>query len=153
MGGALGASRRAGPARDRRPGSVHRFFWGSRCGFLLAGRVAWRRLLPCAVATGVFFVGMLAVFSVILSGMVISYTQKYRPIGTVFGLMSWLIASGVVIILGATVGLVWQERGLSFRAALPQSSAGPVTGGTSPEPGTAQPGGPSCGPWHPSPSW
>ena len=32
--------------------------------------------------------------------------------------MSWLIAIGVVIILGAVVGIVWQERNLSFRAAL-----------------------------------
>ena len=47
----------------------------------------------------------------------ISTTQKYGPIGTVFALMSWLIAIGVVIILGAAMGLVWQERGLSFRAA------------------------------------
>jgi membrane protein len=32
-------------------------------------------------------------------------------------MMSFLIAIGVVIILGAVVGLVWQERGLSFAAA------------------------------------
>ncbi len=32
--------------------------------------------------------------------------------------MSWLIAIGVVIILGAVAGIVWQERNLSFRAAL-----------------------------------
>jgi len=31
--------------------------------------------------------------------------------------MAYLIAIGVVIILGAAVGLVWQERNLSFRAA------------------------------------
>jgi len=35
----------------------------------------------------------------------------------VFGLMSFFIAVGVVIILGAAVGLMWQDRGLSFRAA------------------------------------
>ena len=92
-------------------------FWGFTIWFLMAGRISWQRVLPPAVVTGAFFVGMLAVFSVILSGMIISYTQKYGPIGTVFGLMAWLIACGVVIILGAAVGLVWQERGLSFRAA------------------------------------
>ena len=86
--------------------------------FLLGGRVSWRRLYPCAVATGAFFVGMLVVFSFTFSGMVITTTQKYGPIGTVFGLMSWLIAIGVVIILGAAVGLMWQDRGLSFRAAV-----------------------------------
>ena len=60
---------------------------------------------------------MEAVFSVIFSGTVISDDKKYGPIGVVFALMSWLIAIGVVIILGAVAGIVWQERNLSFRAA------------------------------------
>jgi len=92
-------------------------FWWFTMWFLLAGRVSWRRLYPCAVTTGAFWMGMLAVFAVIFSGMVISYDQKYGPIGVVFGLMAFLIAVGVVIILGAAVGLMWQDRGLSFRAA------------------------------------
>ena len=86
--------------------------------FLLAGRISWRDLFPAAVATAVFWVAMEAVFSVIFSGMVTSYDTKYGPIGVVFALMSWLIAIGVVIILGAVTGIVWQERNLSFRAAL-----------------------------------
>jgi membrane protein len=93
-------------------------FWWFTMWFLLAGRVSWRRLVPCAVTTGAFWLAMLAVFSVIFSGMVISYDQKYGPIGVVFGLMSFFIAVGVVIILGAAVGLMWQDRGLSFRAAV-----------------------------------
>jgi membrane protein len=32
--------------------------------------------------------------------------------------MAYLIAIGVVVILGAVTGIVWQERRLSFRAAL-----------------------------------
>jgi membrane protein len=92
-------------------------FWWFTMWFLLAGRVSWRRLYPCAVATGLFWLGMYAVFSVIFSGMVISYDQKYGAIGVVFGLMSFFIAVGVVITLGAAVGLMWQDRGLSFRAA------------------------------------
>ena len=92
--------------------------WWFTMWFLLAGRVSWRRLYPCAVTTGAFWLGMYAVFSVIFSGMVISYNQKYGPIGVVFGLMSFFIAIGVVITLGAAVGLMWQDRGLSFRAAV-----------------------------------
>ena len=92
--------------------------WWFTMWFLLAGRVSWRRLYPCAVATGAFWLGMYAVFSVIFSGMVISYDQKYGPIGIVFGLMSFFIAIGVVITLGAAVGLMWQDRGLSFGAAV-----------------------------------
>ena len=93
-------------------------FWWFAMWFLLAGRVAWRRLYPCAVTTGAFWMGMQAVFSVIFSGMVISYDQKYGAIGVVFGLMSFFIAIGVVLTLGAAVGLMWQDRGLSFRAAV-----------------------------------
>ena len=92
-------------------------FWWFTMWFLLAGRVAWRVLFPAAVATAVFWLGMEAVFSVIFSGMVISDNQKYGSIGVVFALMSWLIAIGVVIILGAVTGVVWHERNLSFRSA------------------------------------
>jgi membrane protein len=92
-------------------------FWWLTMWFLLAGRVDWRRLLPCAVATGSFWLGMLAVFHFIFSGMVISYDKKYGAIGVVFALMSFFIAIGVVITLGAAVGMMWRDRSLSFRAA------------------------------------
>ena len=49
--------------------------------------------------------------------MVISNDRKYGPVGVVFALMSFFIAIGVVIILGAVAGIVWQDRGLSFGAA------------------------------------
>jgi membrane protein len=92
-------------------------FWWFAMRFLLGGRVAWRRLFPCAVATGLCWLGMVAVFSATFSGMVISSYDRYGPIGVVFDLLSYILAVGVVIILGAVTGLVWQERGLSFRAA------------------------------------
>ena len=62
-------------------------------------------------------VGMEIVFSIIFSETVISDDKKYGPIGVVFALMSWLIAIGVVIILGAVVGLVWREQHLAFSSA------------------------------------
>jgi membrane protein len=92
-------------------------FWWLTMWLLLAGRVSWRRLFPCALATGVFWLGMEIVFRVIMSGMVVSEDKEYGPIGIIFAIMSYLIAIGVVIILGAVVGLVWQERGLSFTGA------------------------------------
>jgi len=92
-------------------------FWWFSMRFLLAGRIPWRRLFPSAVATGLCWLGMVAVFSATFSGMVISSYNRYGPIGIVFDLMSVLLAIGVVIILGAVVGIVWRERGLSFRAA------------------------------------
>jgi membrane protein len=85
-------------------------FWWLAMHILLAGRISWRELLPAAVATGVLYVAMEVFFSFFLSGMVISNDQKYGPIGIVFALLSYLIAIGVVVILGAVIGLVWQQR-------------------------------------------
>lgn len=93
-------------------------FWWFSMWLLLAGRLSWRRLLLCGVATGACWAGMVAVFSVIFSGMIVSYDRKYGAIGVVFAFMSFFIAIGVVLILGAVLGLVWQERGMSFRAAV-----------------------------------
>ena len=91
-------------------------FWWFAMWFLLAGRVPWRRLFPSAIATGLCWLGMVAVFSATFSGMVISSDDRYGPIGIVFDLLSYTLAIGVVIILGAVAGIVWHERGLSFRA-------------------------------------
>ena len=96
-------------------------FWWFSMRFLLAGRIPWRRLFPSAVATGLCWLGMVAVFAVTFSGMVISSYNRYGPIGVVFDIMSYLLAIGVVIILGAVAGIVWDERGLSFLAAFGKS--------------------------------
>jgi membrane protein len=119
-GGPIGlAVRYAGPAVFGAGGLIFfTGFWWFTLWLLLAGRVSWRKLFPCAVATGLFWLGMEAVFSIFISNMVISEDKEYGPIGIVSALMAFLIAIGVVIILGAVVGLVWQERNLSFRAAL-----------------------------------
>jgi len=93
-------------------------FWWLTMWILLAGRIPWRKLFPAACATGVLYVAMEVVFSLFFSAMVISNDKKYGPIGIIFALLSYLIAIGVVVILGAVVGLVWQERGLSFTAAV-----------------------------------
>lgn len=90
--------------------TVLTFFWWLTMWFLLGGRIPWRVLLPSAIATSVCWIGMEIVFSFIFSNEVISDYKKYGSIGIVFALMSWLIAIGVVIILGAVFGVVWRER-------------------------------------------
>ncbi|MGA8725364.1 MAG: YhjD/YihY/BrkB family envelope integrity protein [Acidimicrobiales bacterium] len=95
-------------------------FWWFTMWFLLAGRVPWSDLLPSAIATAICWTGMEVVFSFIFSGTVISDDMKYGSIGVVFALMSWLIAIGVVIILGAIVGVVWRERSRSPSTPLDQ---------------------------------
>jgi membrane protein len=78
--------------------------------FLLAGRVPWRRLLPSAIVTGIFY-GGLGIFSrFYFSAAIISDSKTYGTIGAIFGIMTWLIAIGAVVILGAVAGAVWEER-------------------------------------------
>jgi membrane protein len=85
------------------------FFWWTM-DFLLAGRVPWNKLLPSAVMTGIFY-GGLGVFSrFYFSDTIISDSKTYGTIGAIFGIMTWLIAIGAVIILGAVAGAVWEER-------------------------------------------
>ena len=85
------------------------FFWWTMH-VLLAGRVPWRKLLPSAIITGVFF-GGLGVFSrFYFSEAIISDSKTYGTIGAVFALMTWLIAIGAVIILGAVAGVAWEDR-------------------------------------------
>jgi membrane protein len=93
-------------------------FWWVTLLILVGGRIPRRRLLAPAVATGLLYVGMLVVFSLFFSRLVISENKEYGPIGLVFALMTFLIAVGVVIILGAVAGLVWHERRLSWAAGL-----------------------------------
>jgi membrane protein len=85
------------------------FFWWTMH-FLLAGRVGWRTLLPSAIITGVLY-GGLGIFSrFYFSVTIISDSKTYGPIGAIFGLMTWFIAIGAVILLGAVGGAVWADR-------------------------------------------
>ena len=85
------------------------FFWWTMH-FLLAGRVRWRTLLPSAIITGILY-GGLGIFSKIyFSDTIITDSKTYGTIGAVFGIMTWFIAIGAVIILGAVAGAVWEDR-------------------------------------------
>jgi len=99
-------------------------FWWLTMWILLAGRLSWRKLFPAACATSVFWVGMQVFFALFLSGIVISDARKFGPIGIIFALLSYLIAIGVVVILGAAVGLVWQERREAVSPARGDAGAG-----------------------------
>jgi hypothetical protein len=55
---------------------------------------------------------MYVIFHYVFSGSITSDYDKYGPIGVTFALMSYFIAIGVVISLGAVFGIVWHERKL-----------------------------------------
>jgi membrane protein len=77
--------------------------------FLLAGRVGWRTLWPSAIATGIFAAALGVSAKLYFSSSIISDDKTYGPIGAVFDLMTWLIAIGAVLVLGAVAGPAWRE--------------------------------------------
>jgi membrane protein len=93
------------------------FFWWSMH-FLLAGRVPWRELLPAGVATSVFWIGLGIFSSVYFSHNIVANYKRFGSIGVMLLLLSWLIAVGVVIILGAVVGILWWERSYTLLGPL-----------------------------------
>ena len=84
------------------------FWWGFH--FLLHGRESWRRLFPAALITGVFWVGLGAFASFYFSSTIVSDSHLYGTIGVVFTLLTWFVAMGAVITLGAVVGHIWLDR-------------------------------------------
>jgi len=86
------------------------FFWWTMH-FLLAGRVSWRRLLPAALATGVLFAGLGIFSKFYFSSTIIHDSETYGSIGAIFGIMTWFVAIGAVVVLGSVAGAVWDGRG------------------------------------------
>ncbi|MEV7687090.1 ribonuclease BN [Streptomyces bungoensis] len=79
------------------------FWWGSMY-ILLARAAPWRTLLPAALVTSVCWVGLGVFSAYYFSASIVANEQKYGPIGVVMVILSWLVAVGVVIHLGAVVG-------------------------------------------------
>ncbi|MGP3980864.1 YhjD/YihY/BrkB family envelope integrity protein [Streptomyces sp. KR80] len=85
------------------------FFWWSQR-MLLGGRVAWRALLPGAVATVVGLLGLRGFSQLVFSPLIASNAVTYGPFGTVLVLQSWLVGVGVVVFGGALVGRLLHEE-------------------------------------------
>ncbi len=94
-------------------------FWWFTMWLLLGGRESWRALFPSALATAICWLAMSVVFNLTMSTTITSEYKKYGDIGVVLALMSYLIAIGVVIILGTVIGVVWRLR----RTIAPDSGA------------------------------
>ena len=111
---AIGKTLRDGPAGPFVIGLVEfagftLFFWWSMH-YLLHGREPWSRLRPAAITTAVFWIGLGVFAAFYFSSSTVSDSNTYGPIGVTFDLVTWFIAMGAVLTLGATVGAVWQER-------------------------------------------
>ena len=93
------------------------FWWGLH--WLLRGRESWRRLFPAGLATGVFWVGLGAFAGFYFPSTIESDNRLYGAIGVVFDLVTWFVAMGAVITLGALAGHIWNIR----RAPSPDAAA------------------------------
>jgi membrane protein len=102
---------------------LYSMFWILFLWLLLAGRVSWSIILPSAIATGVCWTGMYVIFHFVFSGSITSDYNKYGPIGVVFALMSYFIAVGVVISIGAVFGIFWNERKLPDTTGATETSS------------------------------
>jgi membrane protein len=78
------------------------FWWGQH--FLLCDRVAWRALLPGAVATMVGLVGLRGFSHLVFSPLIVSNAVTYGSVGTVLIVQSWLIGVGFVVFGGPLLG-------------------------------------------------
>jgi membrane protein len=85
-------------------------FWWWTVHIMLLGRLSWRAAFPAGLATA-FCYGGLGVFSALFfSKSIISDEKSYGPVGVVMVLVTYFIAIGVVIHLGAVFGRMWNER-------------------------------------------
>jgi membrane protein len=114
LDGEISGSLRNGPAGPVLLGLVDFvlltfFFWWS-IHFLLDGRESRTRVGPSAVTTALYWMGLGVLASFYLFSTLVSDSRSYGTIGVVFTLVTWFIAIGAVIALGAVGGVVWQRR-------------------------------------------
>ncbi len=84
------------------------FLWSMH--FLLVGRMSWGSLVRPALVSSALWLGLAIVSSVYFSSAVVTEHRLFGTIGVVFVLLTWFIAVGAVLVLGAVVGAVWQRR-------------------------------------------
>ena len=83
----------------------------------LAGGEAWRRLWTAALTTSLMWIGLGVFASFYFSSTIVSDSKTYGAIGVVFTLVTWFIAMGAVLTLGAVVGVLWERRREMHRQA------------------------------------
>lgn len=95
---------------------------------LLGGRIAWRLLLPGAIAIGVGLIGLRIVAAIYLSTSITHHFRQYGPLGIVFMLLTWLVAFSTVMLGGALLGLSLHEHRERRLAAAAGDGVSPAAG-------------------------
>jgi membrane protein len=111
---AAGKSLRNGPAGPEVMAAVEvvgfaLFFWWS-IHFLLGGRESWKRVPPAAITTAVFWIALGLFAAFYFSSTIVADSNTYGTIGVTFTLVTWFIAMGAALTLGAVAGAVWVKR-------------------------------------------
>jgi membrane protein len=88
-------------------GGVLYFWWLQH--LLLGSRVAWRPLLPGAVATVVAFAGLRVFSQLVFAPLIVSNAVSFGAVGTVLVVQSWLIGVGYTVYAGALTGRALQR--------------------------------------------
>lgn len=73
---------------------------------LLAGRVAWRKLVPTALLTSIGMTGLSIGSIVYMPGAIAESADRYGSIGIAIAIVSWLVGIGFVLTCCAAVGAV-----------------------------------------------
>jgi membrane protein len=89
---------------------------------LLGGRIAWRALLPGAVAIAVGLLGLRLYMGFYLQHAITDNYERYGPIGVVFALLSWMIGFSVVMLGGALAGHTYYQRKRARHPGMPDDS-------------------------------
>jgi membrane protein len=77
---------------------------------LLARRVAWRRLLPAALLTGVGMTALGVGSAIGMPRTVTTSAEQFGAIGIAFSLLSWLVIFGIVLVAATAAGAVIDRR-------------------------------------------
>ena len=85
------------------------FFWWSQH-LLLGGRVSWRRLRAGAACIAVATATLVALSGFVLPGQITDEVRDYGLVGAAFVLSVWLVTLSGLVIGGALVGAVIDER-------------------------------------------
>ncbi len=85
------------------------FYWWSQR-WLLGGRLAWRALLPGAIAVGVGTTILVRLTRVILPPQISWQVRAYGQIGTIFLLSAWLMILSAVVFGGVLFGALFVQR-------------------------------------------
>jgi membrane protein len=84
--------------------AAYTLLWWWTAHLLLGGRIAWRRLLPGAVLTGVLIVVLAQLSTLFMPRFAQANLEQFGPLGLVFSIASWLVMFGGLLVVATVVG-------------------------------------------------